>query len=81
MASEESDEKRVTIVIDKNLDYKFRKMASQKFRFEPKWYSKAMEEAVNLWIDQLIYGLIRILMRILNSFLSFALGFVFLNFE
>lgn len=51
MASKESDEKRVTIVIDKNLDYKFRKMASQKFRFEPKWYSKAMEEAVNLWID------------------------------
>ena len=52
MTSEESDEKRVTIVIDKNLDYKFRKMASQKFRFEPKWYSKAMEEAVNLWIDE-----------------------------
>ena len=52
MASEESDKKRVTIVIDKNLDYKFRKMASQKFRFEPKWYSKAMEEAVNLWIDK-----------------------------
>ena len=51
MTSEESEEKRVTIVIDKNLDYKFRKMASQKFRFEPKWYSKAMEEAVNLWID------------------------------
>ena len=50
MTSKESDEKRVTIVIDKNLDYKFRKMASQKFRFEPKWYSKAMEEAVNLWI-------------------------------
>ena len=52
MASEESDEKRVTIVFDKNLDYKFRKMASQKFRFEPKWFSKAMEEAVNLWIDK-----------------------------
>lgn len=51
MVSKVSDEKRVTIVIDKNLDYKFRKMASQKFRFEPKWYSKAMEEAVNLWID------------------------------
>ena len=51
MTSKESDEKRVTIVTDKNLDYKFRKMASQKFRFEPKWYSKAMEEAVNLWID------------------------------
>ena len=52
MTSKESDEKRVTIVIDKNLDYKFRKMASQKFRFEPKWYSKDMEEAVNLWIDE-----------------------------
>jgi hypothetical protein len=52
MTSKESEEKRVTIVIDKNLDYKFRKMASQKFRFEPKWYSKAMEEAVNLWIDE-----------------------------
>ena len=51
MTSKESEEKRVTIVIDKNLDYKFRKMSSQKFRFEPKWYSKAMEEAVNLWID------------------------------
>lgn len=51
MTSKESDEKRDTIVIDKNLDYKFRKMASQKFRFEPKWYSKAMEEAVHLWIE------------------------------
>ena len=27
MAVEESDEKRVTIMINKNLDYKFRKMA------------------------------------------------------
>lgn len=52
MASKENDEKRVTIVINENLDYKFRKMASQKFRFEPKWYSKAMEEAVNLWIEE-----------------------------
>ena len=51
MVSDESDEKRVTIVINRNLDDKFRKMASQKFRFEPKWYSKAMEEAVNLWIE------------------------------
>ena len=51
MVSKENNEKRVTIVIKENLDYKFRKMASQKFRFEPKWYSKAMEEAVNLWIE------------------------------
>ena len=52
MASKESDEKRVTILINKNLDYKFRKIASQKFRFEPKWYSKAIDEAVNLWIEE-----------------------------
>ncbi|AMK15916.1 hypothetical protein [Methanobrevibacter olleyae] len=52
MVYKESGEKRVTIVIDKSLDYKFRKMASQKFKFEPKWYSKAMEEAVNLWIEE-----------------------------
>ena len=52
MVSKESDEKRVTIVINKNLDYKFRKIASQKFRFEPKWYSKAIDEAVNLWIEE-----------------------------
>lgn len=51
MVSKASDEKRVTIVINEDLDYKFRKMASQKFRFEPKWYSKAIEEAVNLWIE------------------------------
>ena len=51
MGSKDNDEKRVTIVINEDLDYKFRKMASQKFRFEPKWYSKAIEEAVNLWID------------------------------
>ncbi len=52
MVSKASDEKRVTIVINEDLDYKFRKMASQKFRFEPKWYSKAIEEAVNLWIEE-----------------------------
>ena len=51
MVSKASDEKRVTIVINENLDYKFRKMASQKFRFEPKWYSQAIEEAINLWIE------------------------------
>ena len=52
MVSKASDEKRVTIVINEDLDYKFRKTASQKFRFEPKWYSKAIEEAVNLWIEE-----------------------------
>ena len=52
MVSKKKKKKRVTIVINKNLDYKFRKIASQKFRFEPKWYSKAIDEAVNLWINE-----------------------------
>ncbi|MBR5503219.1 MAG: hypothetical protein IKV87_02050 [Methanobrevibacter sp.] len=43
--------KRVTIHVDSELDYEFRRLASQKFRFEPKWYSKAIEEAILLWIE------------------------------
>ena len=51
MASK-SDEKRVTIVIDKNLDL-------------------SQNGTVKLWKKQLIYGLMKILMRILNSFINF----------
>ena len=43
--------KRVTVHIDSELDYEFRRLASQKFRFEPKWYSKAIREAILLWIE------------------------------
>ena len=43
--------KRVTVHIDSDLDYEFRRLASQKFRFEPKWYSKAIKEAILLWIE------------------------------
>ena len=72
MVAEESDEKRVTIVINKNLDYKFRKMASQKFRFEPKWYSKAMEEAVNLWIENNIgEDFVKYIFKIFKNFKVF----------
>jgi len=47
-----SNSKRVTILIDEDLDYQFRKLASQKFKFQPKWYSKAIEEAIDLWIKE-----------------------------
>ena len=43
--------KRVTVHIDSDLDYEFRRLASQKFRFEPKWYSKAIKEVILLWIE------------------------------
>lgn len=52
MALKNNNEKRVTILIDKDLDYEFRRLASRKFKFGTKWYSRAMEEAINLWIAE-----------------------------
>lgn len=49
--SKETKIKRVSVHIDSELDYEFRRLASQKFRFEPKWYSKAIREAILLWIE------------------------------
>lgn len=52
MSPKDNELKRVTIAIDKDLDYKFRKLASQKFNFKTKWYSKAIEEAIELWLEK-----------------------------
>jgi hypothetical protein len=52
VASKNNNEKRVTILVDKDLDYEFRRLASRKFKFATKWYSKAMEEAIHLWIAE-----------------------------
>jgi len=46
-----SQNKRVTVSVDTHLDYEFRKLASQKFRFEKGWYSKAIAEAMDVWIN------------------------------
>lgn len=46
-----SPTKRVTVSVDTHLDYEFRKLASQKFRFEKGWYSKAIAEAMDVWIN------------------------------
>ena len=43
--------KRVTITINNDLDLHFRKLASSKMLFETGWYSKAVEEAMELWIE------------------------------
>lgn len=43
--------KRVTITITNDLDLHFRKLASSKMLFETGWYSKAVEEAIELWIE------------------------------
>lgn len=43
--------KRVTISISNDLDANFRKLASSKMLFVSGWYSKAVEEAMWLWIE------------------------------
>ncbi|SDA37828.1 hypothetical protein [Methanobrevibacter millerae] len=43
--------KRVTISINNDLDIYFRKVASSKLLFTSGWYSKAVEEAMILWIE------------------------------
>ena len=43
--------KRVTISINYDIDLDFRKVASSKMLFESGWYSKAIEVAMVLWMD------------------------------
>lgn len=45
-----NDLKRATVAIPHDLDYKFKKVASQKYKFEKGWYSKAMVEAMEIWL-------------------------------
>ena len=44
--------KRVTISINNDIDLDFRKIASNKMLFKTGWYSKAIEEAMLLWIER-----------------------------
>lgn len=46
-----SKNKRVTISINNDIDLNFRKLASNKMLFKTGWYSKAIEEAMLLWIE------------------------------
>lgn len=45
-----SEYKRVTISTYHEMDFEFRRLASQKFKFKKGWYSSAMAEAMALWI-------------------------------
>ncbi|WP_405276792.1 hypothetical protein [Methanobrevibacter sp.] len=44
--------KRVTISINNDIDLHFRKIASNKMLFRSGWYSRAIEEAMLLWIEK-----------------------------
>ena len=46
-----SKNKRVTISINNDIDLDFRKLASNKMLFKSGWYSKAIEEAMLLWME------------------------------
>lgn len=43
--------KRVTISVNNDIDMNFRKLASNKLLFKTGWYSRAIEEAMLLWIE------------------------------
>ncbi len=43
--------RRVTIIVNNDVDMYFRKLASSKLLFTKGWYSKAIEEAMVLWIE------------------------------
>ena len=45
-----SQNRRVTITINNDVDLDFRRIASNKMLFKSGWYSKAIEEAMLLWI-------------------------------
>lgn len=44
--------KRVTITVNTDVDLEFRKLASSKMLFKTGWYSEAIEEAMQLWINK-----------------------------
>lgn len=44
--------RRVTISINNDVDLDFRKLASSKMLFKTGWYSKAIEEAMLLWMEK-----------------------------
>ena len=47
-----SKNKRVTISINNDIDLNFRRLASSKMLFKTGWYSRAIEEAMLLWIEK-----------------------------
>lgn len=47
----ENKGKRINVIIDPDVDLEFRKIASAKMLFQKGWYSKAVEDALKLWIE------------------------------
>jgi len=45
-----NNSKKITVMVDSDLDFEFRKIASNKFKFKRGWYTKAINEAINQWV-------------------------------
>ncbi|MDO5821221.1 MAG: hypothetical protein U0L35_01360 [Methanobrevibacter sp.] len=44
--------KKISLNINEDIDYEFKKIASKRFGFERGWYSKAINEALVEWIEK-----------------------------
>jgi predicted transcriptional regulator len=67
--------RRITVSVDENTDLIFREFASRKFKFERGWYSKAVVEAMKLWITQ-VKSENRYLSNIHESWLNQGIKFI-----
>ncbi len=47
-----NQKKKSTILIDSDIDLKFRKVAASKFHFSQGWYTKAVNEAIKEWLER-----------------------------
>lgn len=47
-----AETKKISLNIDADLDYEFKKIASRRFGFERGWYSKAINEAIMEWLEK-----------------------------
>jgi hypothetical protein len=50
MNKKDKTSKRTSVIVDTELDFEFKKIASRKFHFQKGWYSNAIFEAMELWI-------------------------------
>ena len=44
--------RRIGVTVNKEVDLKFRELASRRLEYTHGWYSKAVEEAMRLWIEK-----------------------------
>lgn len=49
--SNKKSRKKSTILVEYEIDLRFRKIAASKFNFSQGWYTKAVNEAFKEWID------------------------------